>query len=128
VQDSEDIAQNDDGHEEGAFPKNHFCSKGFYDGKGPAARETEQHQYLKNADIHCFILIFQCKIKQREDTHYSVSIGHGIATEPFSGLLRARSNQTNRHDQQMHHSVWPPSPNGNNTLCRNPLHNIKARS
>ena len=70
VQDSENIAQNNDGHEDRAFTKNHFSPQGFYNGKGPAASEAQQHQYLKNADIHCFILIFRYEIKQREDTFF----------------------------------------------------------
>ena len=41
---------------------------------------------------------------------------------PLMGCARKRNNQANRHDQQMHHSVWHPSPTKNNTLYRQPPH------
>ena len=59
MQNSEDIAQNDDGHEHGAFADDHLRPQRPDDGKRPAARETQHHQYLKNADIHCFKMIFR---------------------------------------------------------------------
>ena len=58
VQDAEHITQHDNGHEDGAFTDDHLRPQRPYYGKRPAARETQQHQYLKNTDIHCFIMIF----------------------------------------------------------------------
>jgi hypothetical protein len=80
VQNSEYVAQDDNRHEDGTFPENHFRPQGFDNGKGPAAREAQQHQYLKNADIHCLTMIFLFKIKLRKDTlffaiRYSPLIG-----------------------------------------------------
>lgn len=58
VQDAEHVAQNDDGHEDGAFADDHLRPQCSDDGKRPAACKTQQHQYFKNTDIHCFIMIF----------------------------------------------------------------------
>ena len=41
VDDAEDIAQNDQGHEERAFANHHFGSQRLGDGNGPADRKTE---------------------------------------------------------------------------------------
>ena len=68
VQDAEHIAQDNDGHEDGAFANDHLRPQRLDDGKGPAARKTQQHQNLKNADIHCLIMIFRFKIKRRKCT------------------------------------------------------------
>ena len=46
----------------------------------------------------------------------------------LSGCIRELAEQGNRPDQQMHHSVWPPSPTENNTHCRHThYHNEKGR-
>ena len=68
MQNSEHIAQNDDCHEYGTFPEDHFRPQGFDNRKRPAAREAQQHQYFKNTDIHCLTMIFLFKIKLRKDT------------------------------------------------------------
>ncbi|MBR4645534.1 MAG: hypothetical protein IKO75_00265 [Bacteroidales bacterium] len=43
-------------------------------------------------------------------------IGFFVRTAP------AQPAKTHGSDQQMHHSVWPPSPTGNNLHFRHPQH------
>ena len=72
MQDAENIAQHDDGHEDGAFPDDHLRAQGLHDGERPAAREAQQHQYFENADFHCFTFNNQFDSKRGKDTIFWV--------------------------------------------------------
>ena len=51
MDDAENVAQNNQGHEQRAFANHHFGSQRFGDGYGPADRETEQEQDFPDAEI-----------------------------------------------------------------------------
>jgi hypothetical protein len=103
MDDAEDVAQYDQGHEKRAFPNHHLGAQRLGDGNGPADRETEQKEYFPNAEIcHSFILenvVLQIDIFYGIPVHREPEPGgksttlfwdgnKGVTTDPVSPAVR----------------------------------------